>query len=98
MKLVSRVLMVVAALLVLGVVASAMRTVPPYVAGKRTPLTVTGRKDSGWRSASTKKGHVEELEALGHALRVGGPWPISLDEQVRATRLSFDIERCLSDG
>jgi predicted dehydrogenase len=57
-------------------------------------LTVAGR-GSGWRATTQQKGHVEELEALAIALREGGPWPISLDEQLRAMRIAFAVERAL---
>ena len=60
-------------------------------------LTVDG-KPGGWRSTTVKKGHVEELEALAAALRDGGPWPISLEQQLQATRISFAVERQLHDG
>ena len=33
--------------------------------------------------------------ALASALREGGPWPIPLDEQLAATRISFEVERQL---
>ena len=59
-------------------------------------LAVSGRKEAGWKSSSMKKGHVEELQALGRALRDGGDWPISLDEQVRATRIALEVERRLT--
>jgi len=50
---------------------------------------------SGWRSTTVRKGHTEELEALAHSLREGGPWPISLEQQLQATRISFEVERQL---
>ena len=43
-----------------------------------------------------KKGHTEELEALARALREGGPWPIPLEQQLQATRISFAVERQLT--
>lgn len=58
-------------------------------------LSVTGRRAQGWRSPTMHKGHVEELEELGRALTDGGPWPISLEEQVSATRVSFRVEAAL---
>ena len=58
-------------------------------------LTVDGGGD-GWRSATVKKGHTEELEALARALREGGPWPIPLEQQLQATRISFAVERQLT--
>ena len=57
-------------------------------------LTVDG-KSGGWRSTTVKKGHLEELEALAAALREGGPWPIPLEQQVQATRISFAVEQQL---
>ena len=39
------------------------------------------------------KGHVAELEALAACLRDGGPWPIPLEEQLRAMRIAFAVER-----
>lgn len=48
---------------------------------------------SGWRGTTQQKGHVEELEALANALRDGGPWPISLGEQLRAMRIAFAVEQ-----
>jgi predicted dehydrogenase/threonine dehydrogenase-like Zn-dependent dehydrogenase len=57
-------------------------------------LAVAGR-GAGWRSTTQQKGHVEELEALARALREGGPWPITLDEQLRAMRIAFSVEEQL---
>jgi predicted dehydrogenase len=57
-------------------------------------LAVAGR-GAGWRSTTQQKGHVEELEALARALREGGPWPISLDEQLRALRIAVSDEEQL---
>lgn len=59
-------------------------------------LTVAG-PGKGWRSGTTQKGHMEELAALGEALRTGGPWPISLEDQLRAMRVAFAVERSLGD-
>jgi len=57
-------------------------------------LSVDGG-EGGWRSTTVRKGHVEELEALAAALREGGPWPIPLEQQLQATRISFAVERAL---
>jgi predicted dehydrogenase len=54
-------------------------------------LRVRGQ-GSGWRSTTQRKGHLEELEALARAIREGGPWPISLDEQASAMRVAFAVE------
>ncbi len=50
---------------------------------------------SGWNGTTIQKGHVEELAALARALREGGPWPIPLEQQLQATRISFAVERQL---
>ncbi len=57
-------------------------------------VSVAGRGD-GWRGVTQNKGHQEELEALAHALREGGPWPISLDAQLRAMRVAFAVEESI---
>ena len=54
-------------------------------------LSVAGR-GRDWRSGTQQKGHREELEALAATLREGGPWPISLEEQLRAMRIAFAVE------
>jgi predicted dehydrogenase len=56
-------------------------------------LTATGTR--GWRSPAQRKGHVEELEALANAVREGGPWPTSLEEQLRAMRIAFAVEEAI---
>jgi predicted dehydrogenase/threonine dehydrogenase-like Zn-dependent dehydrogenase len=57
-------------------------------------VSVAGRGD-GWRGLTQNKGHQEELEALATALKSGGPWPISLDEQLRAMRIAFAVEESI---
>lgn len=57
-------------------------------------LTVTGRRSRGWSASAPQKGQFEELVALADGLR-SGVWPISLAEQVSATRVSFEVERQL---
>lgn len=61
-------------------------------------LTVAGAAGGGWKSRTQRKGHEEELAALAAALRDGGPWPIPLEEQLAATRISFEVERQLRAG
>lgn len=54
--------------------------------------------ESGTRERTSKlieKGHREELQAFGEAIRSGGPWPIPLEEQIEATRIAFEVERFL---
>jgi len=54
-------------------------------------LTYYGAK--GKKLISCKgKGHLEELEALRDALTKEKQWPISLEEQFSATRISFEVE------
>jgi predicted dehydrogenase/threonine dehydrogenase-like Zn-dependent dehydrogenase len=59
-------------------------------------LTISGGKLKGWRSVTSDKGHFHELTALGEALQNGTEWPISLEDQVQATRTSFEVERQIS--
>jgi predicted dehydrogenase len=61
-------------------------------------LTIAGRKQRGWKSLTHQKGHVEEMEALAHALRNQADWPISLDDQIEAARIAFEVERQISGG
>lgn len=55
-------------------------------------LTISGKRDKGWSSMTIEKGQLEELQALLTALRQGGPWPISLEDQLATTRLSLEVE------
>jgi predicted dehydrogenase/threonine dehydrogenase-like Zn-dependent dehydrogenase len=55
-------------------------------------LSASGRKTPVWSSRTIDKGHRQELRALADCLLRSGPWPISLEEQLRATRISFDVE------
>ncbi len=57
-------------------------------------LSVAGRPGD-FKSRTQQKGHAEELAVLAQALRAGGPWPIPLEEQLQATRISFEVERQL---
>jgi predicted dehydrogenase/threonine dehydrogenase-like Zn-dependent dehydrogenase len=55
-------------------------------------LSVSGDGRARWRDRRAIKGHLEELRALGDSLLHGGPWPILLEDQLRATRISFAVE------
>ena len=55
-------------------------------------LSVKGPSPVTWHSRTSEKGHLEELEALADCLRSGGAWPITLDEQLRAMRIAFDVD------
>jgi predicted dehydrogenase len=58
-------------------------------------VSVAGARGRGWRGATQQKGHLEELEALAVCLREGGPWPISLADQLAAMRIAFSVEEQL---
>lgn len=60
-------------------------------------LSVSGGSGKGWSSSTIQKGQFEELEALAAALKGKLPWPISLEDQVATTLLSFEVQRQLSD-
>jgi hypothetical protein len=55
-------------------------------------VTVHGGKYKGWSSAVMQKGQLEELDALSATLLKGIAWPISLEEQLQASRISFEVE------
>ena len=59
-------------------------------------LSISGSKQRGWHSPTQQKGHLQELEALAACIRDGGPWPISLADQLTAMRTAFAVERELS--
>lgn len=61
-------------------------------------LTIVGSKQRGWKSLTQQKGHVEEMQALAQALRNQAEWPISLDHQIEAARIAFEVERQISGG
>lgn len=61
-------------------------------------LTIVGSKQRGWKSLTQQKGHVEEMEALAQTLRNQAEWPISLDHQIEAARIAFEVERQISGG
>ncbi|MDC1311119.1 bi-domain-containing oxidoreductase [Burkholderiales bacterium] len=56
-------------------------------------VTVHGGKHKGWSSTSILKGQMEELEMVSQALLSGAVWPISLEDQLKTTRLAIEIER-----
>ena len=58
-------------------------------------LTVSGGTGRGWSASTIQKGQYEELQALAGALRGKQPWPISLEDQVATTLLSFAVQRQL---
>lgn len=56
-------------------------------------VTVHGGKHKGWTASAAQKGQMEELEALAETLQKGSQWPISLADQLQASRISFEIEK-----
>lgn len=52
----------------------------------------SGHRAKGYSAAAQDKGQANELKALGDALSRGKPWPISLADQMQATRISFEVE------
>jgi len=58
-------------------------------------LAIAGGKHKGWRSVTQQKGQLEELQALAECLRAGKSWPIPLEQQIQATRISFAVEEQL---
>jgi predicted dehydrogenase/threonine dehydrogenase-like Zn-dependent dehydrogenase len=59
-------------------------------------LTVTGGK-GGWKGLTMEKGQFEELKALAQSFKSKGQWPISLADQLSATRVSYAVQRQLSE-
>ena len=59
-------------------------------------VNVSGTRRPEWKSQSAQKGQLEELLALGKCLREGAPWPIALEQQVEATRISLEVERTIA--
>jgi predicted dehydrogenase len=56
-------------------------------------VSIAGAKRAGWKSDSAQKGQLEELQSVAETLRRGGAWPISLEQQIQATRMSFEVEK-----
>lgn len=56
-------------------------------------VTVHGGKHKGWSDKTGQKGQLQELEMLADTLLRGKGWPISLPEQIQASRISFEVER-----
>jgi predicted dehydrogenase/threonine dehydrogenase-like Zn-dependent dehydrogenase len=58
-------------------------------------VTLSSKRKPVWSSWTVEKGHIEELRAFADAL-CGGFWPITLHDQLMATRISFEVERQLA--
>lgn len=59
-------------------------------------LKIWGGSQKGWQGSSADKGHADELRALGEGLR-SGEWPVTLAEQIAATRISFEVQAGLKN-
>jgi predicted dehydrogenase/threonine dehydrogenase-like Zn-dependent dehydrogenase len=46
-----------------------------------------------WQAGHANKGHLEELKALAATLTEGAAWPISLADQLQASRIALAVER-----
>lgn len=58
-------------------------------------VSIHGSSHNGWSSNTIQKGQLEELHSLSKSLLNGEPWPISLEEQLLVSRISFEIEEKL---
>jgi hypothetical protein len=57
-------------------------------------LEIHGRPGKGWSAPTADKGHLAELVAFASGVREGR-WPISIEDQIAATRVSFHVEKAL---
>jgi predicted dehydrogenase/threonine dehydrogenase-like Zn-dependent dehydrogenase len=55
-------------------------------------LSVAGASGPKLSTASSDKGHREELRAFADAVRNSGAWPIPLWQQIEAMRIAFEVE------
>ncbi|MEE9926775.1 bi-domain-containing oxidoreductase [Microvirgula aerodenitrificans] len=55
-------------------------------------LSIAGGKHAGWNASATDKGQFQELVAIEEALSGKTGWPISLADQIQATRISLSVE------
>ena len=58
-------------------------------------LTIAGSRQNGWTSRTMQKGQLQELEALAYCIMNGSHWPISLEQQLQATTISFRVEHAI---
>lgn len=61
-------------------------------------LTVSGMKVKSWNSTGPEKGQFEELKQLAACLQGNQSWPISLQDQIAATRTSYGVELYLHNN
>lgn len=55
-------------------------------------LSIFGSKQKGWSSPEVDKGHLREMQLFAKMIKEGGQWPISLNEMLDVTRLTFTID------
>jgi predicted dehydrogenase len=58
-------------------------------------LVVAGARGADWRSQTPEKGQLAEFKSLAACLRQNQAWPISLEEQLSATRISYQVQEAL---
>ena len=61
-------------------------------------VSVAGGAGKPWRSSTIEKGQAEELAALGRCLADGGAWPMSLADQLGASRVALAVEAFFRGG
>jgi hypothetical protein len=57
-------------------------------------LDVHGSPAKSWSADTPDKGHLAALRAFAKGVRTG-EWPLSLADQLAATRVSFEVDACL---
>jgi len=55
-------------------------------------VVAQGNKRKTWNSMTQEKGQKEELQSLAEAIQQGKIWPITLKQQIQATRIAFAVE------
>ncbi len=56
-------------------------------------LEVFGGSGKVWHSKAAQKGQLEELKAVADTLILNAAWPISLSDQIQASRIAFEVEK-----
>lgn len=56
-------------------------------------LQCHGSRHHDWKSNSIEKGQMEELESLASYLLGEGPCPMTVEEQLQASRIALEVER-----
>ena len=55
-------------------------------------LEIYGEKSKGWKGKQDK-GHLQELKEFAKSVREGGSLPISIDDLIKSTEISFIVEK-----